>query len=103
MRRRFLLLYGAAIVAIAISAIGYLALRFETIRLGYEISEARREERKLIEQRRELELEAASLRHPRRIEVFAREALSMEVPKADRIVPMDDERDRITRPSGRAR
>lgn len=103
MRRRFLLLYGAAIVAIAISAVGYLALRFETIRLGYEVAEARREERKMIERRRELELEAASLKHPRRIEVFAREALSMEVPSVDRIVPVEESRSRIVRPAGRAR
>lgn len=103
MRRRFLLLYGASILAIAISAVGYLALRFENIRLGYEVAEARREERKLIEQRRELELEAASLKHPRRIEVFARQALSMEIPKADRIVPMDAKHEQTNRPAGRAR
>jgi cell division protein FtsL len=103
MRRRFLLLYAAAISAVAIASIGYLALRFEIVRLGYEVADARRTERRLIEAKRELDIEAASLRQPRRIEIIARDALDMEIPGPDRIVPMMDARDARSRPAGRAR
>jgi cell division protein FtsL len=103
MRQRFILLYAAAAAAVAIASIGYLALRFETVRLGYEVAEARKTQRKLIETRRELEVEAASLRQPRRIESIARDALDMEIPGPDRIVPMMQAREASVRPAGRAR
>jgi cell division protein FtsL len=102
-RQRFILLYAAAVAAVAMASIGYLALRFETVRLGYEVAEARRTQRRLIEDRRELEIEAASLRQPRRIESIARDALDMEIPSPDRIVPMMATRDSRVRPAGRAR
>ncbi|NLY95609.1 MAG: cell division protein FtsL [Myxococcales bacterium] len=103
MRQRFLLLYAAAVAAVAISSIGYLALRFETVRLGYEVAEARRTQRNLIEEKRALEVEAASLRQPRRIEAIARDALEMEIPGPDRIVPMSRHTEARVRPAGRAR
>lgn len=104
MRRRFILLFAAAVAAVAVASVGYLALRFETVRLGYEVAEARKTQRKLLETRRELEIEAASLRQPRRIEVIAREALDMEIPGPDRIVPMTDApREASARPAGRVR
>jgi cell division protein FtsL len=102
-RQRFILLYFAALAAVATASIGYLSLRFETVRLGYEVAEARRTQRRLIEERRELEIEAASLRQPRRIESIARDALDMAIPSPDRIVPMMATRDAHVRPAGRAR
>ena len=103
MRQRFILLFAAAAAAVAIASIGYLALRFEIVRLGYEVAEARKVQRRLVESRRELEVEAASLRQPRRIEAISRDALDMEIPGPDRIVPMNEVREVSVRPAGRAR
>lgn len=103
MRRRFILLFAASVAAVAVASVGYLALRFETVRLGYEVAEARKVQRRLIEERRELEVEAASLRQPRRIESIAREVLDMTTPGPDRIVPMMETPEAPTRPAGRVR
>ena len=65
MRARFLLLWTAAVMATAAAFIVHLTLRFETVRLGYEVGAARHEQRHLIEQRRVLSIEAATLRQGR--------------------------------------
>jgi cell division protein FtsL len=99
MRARFLALWTVAVIATAASFIVHLALRFETVRLGYDVGAARREQRELIESQRLLSLEAATLSEPQRIETVARGSFDMDVPEAPRIVPMD-RRGRVL--SGRA-
>lgn len=89
MKARFLALWTVAVLATATSFIVHLALRFETVRLGYDVGNARIEQRKLIESQRLLSLEAATLSEPQRIETVARGAFDMDVPEAPRIVPMD--------------
>lgn len=101
MRARFLLLWSCAVLACASAFIVHLALRFETVRLGYEVGEARREQRRLMEQRRLLSVEAATLRQSARVSAVARGTLQMEVPGPDRIVPIDGRR--RGRASGRVR
>jgi cell division protein FtsL len=64
----------------------HLALRFETVKLGYDVGSAREEERGLIEQRRLLALEAATLREADRVEVVARSAFDMDVARAPRVI-----------------
>jgi cell division protein FtsL len=86
--RRFLLLWALAVLAVAAAFVAHLALRFETVRLGYEVGHARREQRQLLEQRRLLALEAATLRQPARIEAVARGTLGMDQPEPSRVVPM---------------
>lgn len=101
MKARFLALWTAAVLATGAAFVVHLALRFETVRLGYEVGQARREQRSLIEQRRLLAIEAATLRQAQRVEAVARGALDMDVPDPDRIVPIDGRRQR--RAAGRVR
>ncbi|MEM6961946.1 MAG: cell division protein FtsL [Myxococcota bacterium] len=96
MKARFLLLWAVAVLSTGSAFVVHLALRFETVRLGYEVGEARREQRRLIEQQRLLAIEAATLRQTDRIEYIARYGLGMDVPTAARVVPMDPKRQRRT-------
>lgn len=88
MRTRFLVLWAAAVLATAAAFVAHLSLRLETVRLGYEVGQARREQRRLVEQRRLLSIEAATLREPERVEAIARGTLGMDVPDPSRIVPI---------------
>lgn len=101
MKARFLALWSVAVLATAAAFVVHLALRFETVRLGYEVGDARREQRRLIEQRRLLAIEAATLRQAQRVEAVARGALDMDVPEPERIVPIDGRRRQ--RAAGRVR
>lgn len=92
MKTRFVTLWSVAVVATAIAFVMHLALRFETVRLGYAVSEARSEQRQLMETRRLLSLEAATLRQNSRIENLARDVLGMDLPESNRIVSMRPER-----------
>jgi cell division protein FtsL len=85
---RVLLLWTAAVLASAAAFIVHLTLRFETIRLGYEVGDARAEQRELIESRRLLSLEAATLSQSDRVEAVARGVFDMDVPAPSRVVPM---------------
>lgn len=89
MRSRFLALWTVAVLASAAATVVHLTLRFETIRLGYDVSTARKQQQQLIESRRLLALEAATLRQPDRVETVARGALRMEVADAPRIIAVD--------------
>jgi cell division protein FtsL len=100
MSRRFLLLWTAAVLATAMAFIVHLAMRFETVRLGYEVSEARRDERQLIETRRNLAVEAATLRQASRVEAFARQALHMDQPDPSRVVPVGRHAETARRTAG---
>lgn len=86
--RRFLALWAIAVLATAAAFVAHLALRFETVRLGYDVGGARREQRALVEQRRLLSLEAATLGQADRVEAVARGSLGMDVPAPSRVVPM---------------
>lgn len=86
--RRFLALWAIAVLATAAAFVAHLALRFETVRLGYDVGGARRAQRSLVEQRRLLSLEAATLGQADRVEAVARGSLGMDVPLPARIVPM---------------
>jgi cell division protein FtsL len=100
-KTRLLLLWTVAVLATAAAFVAHLSLRLETVRLGYEVGQARREQRLLIEQRRLLSIEAATLRNPERVEAVARGMLAMDVPDSARIVPIGSRAGR--RASGRMR
>ncbi|HJL35003.1 MAG: hypothetical protein CMN31_20135 [Sandaracinus sp.] len=89
---RFMMLWIAAVLATAAAFVVHLAMRFETVRLGYEVGAARREQRRLIEQKRLLAIEAATLRQAPRVETVARGELEMDVPEPERIVPIVPQR-----------
>jgi cell division protein FtsL len=100
MRVRFLSLWSAVLMATAVSFIVHLFLRFETIRLGYELDKERRQQEQLLEQRRVLALEAASLRQADRVETIARAAYGMDVVAASRVIAVPSRA--VPRISGRA-
>ena len=88
MTARFFALWTVAVLAAAAALIVHLTLRFETVRLGYEVGQARKEQARLMESQRLLSLEAATLRQTDRVEAVARGTLHMEVADPSRIVPM---------------
>lgn len=81
-------LWSVAVLATAAAFVAHLALRFETVRLGYDVGHARRAQRGLVEQRRILSLEAATLRQAARVETVARGSLNMDVPDSTRVIPI---------------
>ena len=64
----------------------YVWLRIQVIQLGYEISNALKEERALIEANKKLRLEIATLKSYGRIEKFATEELRMAKPKPEQVI-----------------
>ncbi|GAB5540987.1 MAG: cell division protein FtsL [Sandaracinaceae bacterium] len=102
MKARFLVLWSVAVLAAAAAFVSHLALRQQTVQLGYEVGQARRQQRRLIEQRRLLAIEAATLRQAERIETIARGRLEMDVPEPARVIPVGNER-RQRRMAGRVR
>lgn len=101
MRARILALWTVAVLAAAASFVVHLTIRFETVRLGYEVGAARRQQRNLLDMRRLLMLEAATLSQPDRVETVARGSLGMDLPSAARVVPMGNTQPPIAL-SGRA-
>ena len=90
MKGRFLPLWCVAVLATAGAFVVHLSIRFETVRLGYQVSEERGRQRELLQDRRLLSIEAATLRQSGRIETIARGTLGMEMPKPTRIVTMKE-------------
>ena len=64
----------------------YVWSRIQVIKLGYEISDALKEERALIEANKKLRLEIATLKSYSRIEKFAMEELRMAKPKPEQVI-----------------
>ena len=87
-RGAFLPIWTVAIAATVSAFVVHLALRGQTVQLGYELGRARQEQARLREVKRVLELEAASYKTPERVEIVARTLLGMEPPASDRIVPI---------------
>ncbi len=64
----------------------YVWSRIQVIQLGYEVSNALREERTLTEANKKLRLEIATLKSYGRIEKFAVEELRMAKPKPEQVI-----------------
>jgi cell division protein FtsL len=86
--RTFLPLWTAATAATVTAFVLHLALRGQTVQLGYELGRARAEQARLREVKRVLQLEAASYKTPERVEVVARTILGMEPPPPERVIPI---------------
>lgn len=78
---RRLLALGAFLV---LACIAHVWLRLQVIRIGYDLSAARAMQLRLEHERRELEIELATLRDPARIERVARR-LGMIAPRAGQV------------------
>lgn len=79
---RRLLGLGALLV---LACIVHVWVRLQVIRVGYDLSAARNLQLRLDHERRELEIELATLRDPARIEEVARR-LGMTAPRAGQVV-----------------
>lgn len=76
-----------SIIAIIISVLlFYTWSRVQAVRIGYEIFNANSEMRKLDQENKELILEIASLKSPKKIEKIAREELRLIPPKDEQII-----------------
>src|SRR4030043_1421402 len=64
----------------------YVWSRIQVIQLGYEISNALKEERALTETNKKLRVEIATLKSYARIEKLAVEELNMTKPKPDQVI-----------------
>jgi cell division protein FtsL len=74
---------GIVLVALCM---GQVWLRLQVTRLGYQLSDARQMQLRLEHERRELEIELATLRVPDRIDALARERLGMVPPRPGQVV-----------------
>jgi cell division protein FtsL len=90
-----------AVLATGACFVSYLALRFETVRLGYELDEATREHKHLSELKRLVALEAQTLRERQRVHAIAERSLGMAAPDLTRVVVVDGSKH--ARSAGRAR
>lgn len=77
-----LLLIGAGTTAALVHVHGKLA----EVQLGYQISKAIHEHKRLLADSRKLEVEAATLRNPRRVRAIAMENLGMIEPLPQQLV-----------------
>ena len=68
------------------SSLFYVWSRIQVIQLGYEISNALKEERTLTEANKKLRLEIATLKSYARIEKIAVEELRMAKPKPEQVI-----------------
>jgi cell division protein FtsL len=73
-----LFLIGASLV--------YVWSRIQVIQAGYEISNAVKSGRNLVEENKRLRVEAASLKSHARIERIATEELGMSKPRSDQVI-----------------
>ena len=86
MKNRFLALWTVAVLSTSAAFVAYLALRFESVRIGYQLDRANREHKRLSELARMLTLEAQTLREHARVQAIAERSLGMQTPDPTRVV-----------------
>ncbi|NWF92680.1 MAG: cell division protein FtsL [Syntrophaceae bacterium] len=86
MKFNLLLLYSMILAFLVGVSLFYVWSRIQVIQLGYEISNALKEERALAEANKRLRLEIATLKSYPRIEKVAVEELKMVKPKPDQVI-----------------
>ncbi len=77
---------GACIVLIACSAAAVVWPHLEMVRIGYDLASLERERARLLQERRVLRIEAATLRQLDRVESMARREMKMVFPKPGQVV-----------------
>ncbi len=83
---KFLILFSLLTFFSIAGSLFYVWSRIQVIQLGYEISNALKEERTLTEANKRLRLQIATLKSYARIEKFALEELNMSKPKPDQVI-----------------
>lgn len=89
LKMRTLSLWLAAVMTTGVFYVSYLALRFETLRIGYEVSRARAENERLLATHRLIALEVQSLRERQRVATIASRSLGMGAPGVSQVVTVD--------------
>jgi cell division protein FtsL len=87
--KRGLLDFGAATTAcalLAVAALGHAYLRTRVTEEGYRLSRLSAESHDLAREHEALQISAAELKSPQRIEELARTKLGMSAPSVDRVV-----------------
>ncbi len=86
MKLRFVLLFTVIMLFFIGGSLFYVWSRIQVIQLGYEISNALKEERALTETNKKLKVEIATLKSYARIEKLAVEELRMAKPKPEQVI-----------------
>jgi len=68
------------------SGIGYVWSNFERTQIGYDLSQLKKEELKLMEINRKLRLEIATLKAPQRLQAIAEKKLGLRQPTSEQII-----------------
>jgi cell division protein FtsL len=89
--RSFLALWTLAVLAATSAFVLYLALRVQSVQLGYDLGRVHARVARLREVKRVLELELASYKTPERVDLVARTLLGMSEPTPDRILSAGSE------------
>ena len=84
-RNRIFVVLAVALVVIGCSLF-YVWSHHQIISLGYETSEAAREEQALLQENKRLRLELASLKAPGRIERMAQHELGLVAPQKEQLI-----------------
>jgi cell division protein FtsL len=85
-KSNLLLLFTLLLLFLIGGSLFYVWSRIQVIQLGYETSNAMKEERALTENNKKLRVEIATLKSYARIEKLAVEELRMAKPKPDQVI-----------------
>lgn len=101
--RSFLALWTLAVLAATSAFVLYLALRVQSVQLGYDLGRVHTRVARLREVKRVLELELASYKTPERVDLVARTLLGMSEPTPDRILSAGAEPERAPDRAGQGK
>jgi cell division protein FtsL len=87
-RRREIRIFSAAVAALFMVMMFYAWQHFSSIEYGYRIEAQKAERERLVEVNRTLQLEAASLRDPGRIDALARQ-MGLESPQPGQVIRLN--------------
>ena len=87
-RRREIRMFSASVAALFLLVMFYAWQHFSSIEYGYRIEAQRSERERLVEVNRTLQLEAASLRDPGRIDALARH-MGLESPQPGQVIRLE--------------
>jgi cell division protein FtsL len=89
-RRREIKMFSASVAMLFLVMMFYAWQHFSSIEYGYKIEAQKSERERLVEVNRTLQLEAASLRDPGRIDALARK-MGLESPQPGQVIHMNPE------------
>ena len=85
-RKSNLLVFVLPTLLLIVGSLFFVWSRIKVIQLGYEVSNAMKEGRTLVETNKKLRLEIATLKSYARIEKLATEELGMSKPKPEQVI-----------------